>query len=81
LISKPLGWFVSGLISKLLATVSPGLASKLMMGFLAEPQNQGGGGFSGMSIKTGSYGLLIWAAKSPRRFLGVCIKTKRAMVC
>jgi hypothetical protein len=47
------------LASKLVATVSPGLASKPVVGFLVEPQNHGGGGFSGLSFKTGSYGLVI----------------------
>jgi hypothetical protein len=28
-------------------------------GFLVEPQNQGGGGFSGLALKTGSYDLVI----------------------
>jgi hypothetical protein len=28
-------------------------------GFLVEPQNQGGGGFSDLGIKTGSSGLVI----------------------
>jgi hypothetical protein len=45
-------------------------------GFLVEPQNQGGGGFSGLGLKTGSSGLVIWASKSPRRFLGLGLKTK-----
>jgi hypothetical protein len=36
-------------------------------GFLVEPQNQGGEGFSGLGLKTGSSGLVIWASKSPRR--------------
>jgi hypothetical protein len=27
--------------------------------FLVEPQNQVGGGFPGLSLKTGSYGLVI----------------------
>jgi hypothetical protein len=39
------------LASKLVATVSPGLASKLAVGFLVEPQNQGGGGFPGLGLK------------------------------
>jgi hypothetical protein len=56
------------LSSKLVATVSPDLASKLAVGFLVEPQNQGGGGFPGLGLKTGSYGLVIWDSKSPRRF-------------
>jgi hypothetical protein len=46
-------------------TVSPGLASKPAVVFLVEPQSQGGGGFPGLDIKTGSSGLVIWASKSP----------------
>jgi hypothetical protein len=49
----------SSLASKLVATVSPGLASKSAVSFLIEPQNQGGGGFSGLGLKTGSFGLVI----------------------
>jgi hypothetical protein len=45
-------------------TVFSGLASKPVLGFLVEPQNKGGGGFSGLGLKTGSYGLVIWALKS-----------------
>jgi hypothetical protein len=63
------------------ATVSPGLTSKLEVGFLVEPQNQGGGGFPGLGLKTGSSGLVILASKSPRRFLGLGLKTKHASVC
>jgi hypothetical protein len=40
-------------------TVSPGLASKLVVGFLVEPQNQSGRGFFGLGLKTDSYGLMI----------------------
>jgi hypothetical protein len=69
------------LASKLVATVSPDLASKPIVGFLVEPQNQGGGGFSGLGLKTGSSGMVIWASKSLRRFLGLGLKTKRASVC
>jgi hypothetical protein len=50
-------------------------------GFLVEPQNQGGGGFPDLGLKTGSSGLVIWASKSPRRFLGLGLKTKWASVC
>jgi hypothetical protein len=67
--------------SKLVATVSPSLASKLVVGFLDEPQNQDGGGFSGLGLKTGSSGLVIWASKSLRRFLGLGLKTKQVYVC
>jgi hypothetical protein len=71
----------AGLASKPVATVSPGLASKLVVGFLVEPQNQGDGGFSGLGIKTDNFGLVIWTSKSPRRFLGLGLKTKQASVC
>jgi hypothetical protein len=70
-----------GLASKPVATVSSGLASKPAVDFLVEPQNQGGGGFSDFGLKTSSSGLVIWATKSPRQFLGLCLKTKQASVC
>jgi hypothetical protein len=42
---------------------------------LVEPQNQGGGGFPSLGLKTCSLGLVIWGSKSPRRFLGLGLKT------
>jgi hypothetical protein len=81
LASKPVATVFSSLASKLVATVSPGLASKLTVSFLVEPQNQGVGGFSGLGLKTGSFGLVIWASKSLRRFLGLGLKTKQVLVC
>jgi hypothetical protein len=81
LASKPLATGFSSLASKLVVTVSPGLASKPAVGFLVEPQNQGGGGFPGLGLKTGSSGLVIWASKSPRWFLGLDLKTMWASVC
>jgi hypothetical protein len=54
LASKSVVTGFSCLASKLVATVSPGLASKPEVDFLVEPQNQGGGGFSGLGLKTGS---------------------------
>jgi hypothetical protein len=54
----------SSLASKLVAMVSPGLASKPAVGFLVEPQNQGGVGFPGLGLKTGSSGLVICTSKS-----------------
>jgi hypothetical protein len=69
------------LASKLVVTVSPGLASKLVVGFLVEPQNQGGGGFPGLGLKTGNSDLVIWVLKSPRQFLGLGLKTKQASIC
>jgi hypothetical protein len=71
----------TGLASKPVATVSLDLASERAVDFLVEPQNQGGGGFPGLGLKTGSSDLVIWASKSPRRFLGLGLKTKWALVC
>jgi hypothetical protein len=65
LTSKPVVTVSSALASKSVVTVSLGLASKLVVGFLVEPQNQGVGGFPGLCLKTGSYGLVIWDLKSP----------------
>jgi hypothetical protein len=62
------------------ATVSPGLASKSVVGFLVEAQNPDGGGFPSLALKTGSSGLVIWASKSLRRFLGLGLKIKWASV-
>jgi hypothetical protein len=59
LASKFAATVFSSLTSKLLATVSPNLTSKPVVGFLVEPQNQGGGGFSGLGLKTDSFGLVI----------------------
>jgi hypothetical protein len=81
LATKSVATVSSGLTSKPIATVSPGLASKPVVDFLVEPQNQDGGGFSGLDLKTGSFGLLIWASKLPRRFIGLSLKTKWATVC
>jgi hypothetical protein len=81
LISKPAVTVFSSLASKLVVMVSPGLASKPVVIFLVESQNQGGGGFPSLGLKTGSSGLVIWASKSLRRFLGLGLKTKWASVC
>jgi hypothetical protein len=81
LTSKPVATVFSSLVSKLVAIVSPGLASKPAVGFLVEPQNQGCGGFSGLGLKTGNSGLVIWVSKSPQRFLGLGIKIKQVSVC
>jgi hypothetical protein len=81
LASKPAVMVFFSLASKLVATVSPGLASKPAVGFLVEPQNQGGGGFPGLGLKTDSFDLVIWVSKSQRRFLGLDLKTKCASIC
>jgi hypothetical protein len=81
LASKLVAMVFSSLASKLVATVSPNLASKPVVGFLVEPQNQGGGGFPGLGLKTGSSGLVIWTSKSLRLFLGLGLKIKHALVC
>jgi hypothetical protein len=82
LASKPDVTIFPSLASKLVATVCPSFASKLVVGLLVEPQNQGGGGFPGLGLKTGSSGLVIWASKSLRRFPGLGLKTDGGMsVC
>jgi hypothetical protein len=40
-----------------------------------------GFGFPGLGLKTGSYRLVIWTSKSPRRFLGLDLKIMQASVC
>jgi hypothetical protein len=59
LASKPVVTVFSSLASKLVAMVSPKLTSKPVVGFLVEPQNQGGGGFPGLGLQTDSSGLVI----------------------
>jgi hypothetical protein len=59
LTSKLVATVFSSLTSKLVATVSSGLASKSAVDFLFEPQNQGGGGFFSLGLKTGSSDLVI----------------------
>jgi hypothetical protein len=59
LASKPAATVFASLASKLVATVFSGLASKSVVGFLVEPQNQGGGGFPGLGLKTDSSDLVI----------------------
>jgi hypothetical protein len=81
LASKTVATVFSSLTSKLVATVSLGLASKPVVSFLIEHQNQGGGRFLDFGLKTNSYGLVIWASKSPLWFFGLGIKTKRTSVC
>jgi hypothetical protein len=65
LASKSAMTVFASLASKLVATVSPSLTSKPVVGFLVEPQKQGGGGFPSLGLKTGSSGLVIYASKSP----------------
>jgi hypothetical protein len=81
LASKLVVTVFSSLALKLVAMVSLGLASKPAVGFLVESQNQGGGGFPSLGLKTGSFALVIWASKSSRRFRGLGLKTKQALVC
>jgi hypothetical protein len=56
LASKPSTTVFCSLAAKLVVAASPGLASKPVVGFLVEPQNQGGGWFLSLGLKTGSYG-------------------------
>jgi hypothetical protein len=59
LASNPVATVFNILASKPVATVSPGLPSKPTVGFLVESQNQGGGEFSDLGLKTDSSGLVI----------------------
>jgi hypothetical protein len=80
LASKPAATVSSSLASKLVVMVSSDLASKPAVGFLVEHQNQGGGGFPALRLKTDCFGLVIWASKSPQRFLSLGLKIKWASV-
>jgi hypothetical protein len=80
LASKPVVTVFSSLGSKLVLMVCPCLTSKPAVDILVKPQNQGGGGFLGLGLKTGSFGLMICDSKSPHRFLGLGLKTKWASI-
>jgi hypothetical protein len=72
---------VLALASKPRSMISPSLTSKLVATVLVVwPQNYSLG-FPGLGLKTGSRGLMIWASKSPRRFLSLSLKTKWEEVC
>jgi hypothetical protein len=79
--SKPVTTVFSGLTSKSVVMVSLGLTSKPVVGFLFGSQNQGGGGFPDLALKTDSYDLVIWVSKSLRRFLGLGFKIMQTTVC
>jgi hypothetical protein len=88
LASKLAATVFSSLASKLVATVSPGLASKPTVGFLVGPQNQDGGGFPGLGLKTGNYGqnhhdgFLVCASKSSGlQFVGCATKPTEGGRC
>jgi hypothetical protein len=57
-----------------MAMISPDLASKPTVGFLVEPQNQGGGEFPSLVLKIDSSILLICVSKLPRLFVGCVTK-------
>jgi hypothetical protein len=68
LASKPVSMVFSSFASKLVAMVPPYLASKPVVNFFVEPQNQGGRGFSGLGLKTGSSGLDLTITATVSRF-------------
>jgi hypothetical protein len=76
LASKPAATVSVGLASKSAVTVFSSLTLKPAVVFLVELQNQGDGGFSGFDLKIGNSGLVIWALKSPRRFLRLGLKNQ-----
>jgi hypothetical protein len=72
---------VSGLASKPLGRFSPVWPQNRWRQFSPVwPQNRLLG-FPGLGLEIGSSGLVIWASKSPRWFLGLCLKTMLASVC
>jgi hypothetical protein len=68
LASKPVSMVFSSFASKLVAMVPPYLASKPVVNFFVEPQNQGGRGFPGLGLKTGSSGLDLTITATVSRF-------------
>jgi hypothetical protein len=58
LISKSVVTVFFGLALKLVTMISPSLTSKTVVGFLVEPQNQGGG-FLTLCLKIDSHDLMI----------------------
>jgi hypothetical protein len=68
--SKPAATVFSSLASKPVVMIFSSLASKPVVGFLVEPQNEGGGGFPGLGDS-----FLVWASK-PCRFWFVGCATK-----
>jgi hypothetical protein len=73
-------WFVSGLTSKPLGRFSLVWLQNWWRRFLPVwPQNRWLR-FPSLGLKTGSYGLEIWASKSPQRFLDLGLKTKQATI-
>jgi hypothetical protein len=68
-------------VSKPVATVFSGFVLKIRCdSFSRFGLQTSGGGFPGLGLKTGSYGLVICTPKSQRRFPGLGFKTKRATV-
>jgi hypothetical protein len=65
LAAKTAAMVFAGLASKPVMTVFSSLASKPVVGFLVQSQNQGGGGFFSLSLKTDSSDLVIWTSKLP----------------
>jgi hypothetical protein len=58
-----------------------GLASKPLARFLPVWSQNQWRRFSGLDLKIGSSGLVIWFSKSPRWFLSLGFKTKRTSIC
>jgi hypothetical protein len=78
--SKWVATVFSILISKPMATVSLDLTLKPVVSFLVEHQNQDGGEFPGLDLKTSSYSLVNCASKSLRWFFGLGLKNQQATV-
>jgi hypothetical protein len=81
LASKPLGQFYPIWPQNRWRWFSPVSPQNRWQQFLPIWYQTGGGGFPGLGLKTGSFGLVIWASKSPWRFLSLGLKTKWVMIC
>jgi hypothetical protein len=78
---KITGTFFSNLTSKLVAMVSSVWPQNRWQWFLGSASKPRWWRVFRFGPQNCDYGLVIWASKSPRRFLGLCLKTKQALIC
>jgi hypothetical protein len=68
-------------VHRRIGSVSPGLASKMVATVSLSLASKPVARVSPLGVKTGSYGFVIYAVKSPRQFHGLGLKTRQATVC
>jgi hypothetical protein len=73
--------FMIGLTSKSLERFSPVWPQNRWRRFSSVWHQNRWLGFLRLCLKTGNSGLMIWASKSSRRFLDLCLKIKQTSVC